>query len=100
MATLKDGVIKRGKSWSYVIRITDPSGISKPRWVGGFSTEATAKEARDSARVAARRGLATVPANMHGEPFWAVLARWLALHSLGRKRRSVDFNTEIRDTII
>ncbi|MEV6150569.1 site-specific integrase [Nonomuraea sp. NPDC052129] len=32
------------------------TGESKPRWVGGFATEDDAKEARDEARVKARRG--------------------------------------------
>ncbi|MEU9845169.1 site-specific integrase, partial [Actinomadura sp. NPDC048032] len=54
---LRDGVMKRGKTWSYVIRVTDPeTGISKPKWVGGFPDESSAKEARDEARVKARRG--------------------------------------------
>ncbi|MER7542029.1 tyrosine-type recombinase/integrase [Spirillospora sp. NPDC127506] len=54
---LRDGVMKRGSTWSYVIRVTDPeTGISKPKWVGGFATEDAAKEARDEARVKARRG--------------------------------------------
>jgi integrase len=57
VGTLKDGVMLRGTTWSYVIRVTDPaSGRSKPRWVGGFRTEAEAKAARDEARVRARRG--------------------------------------------
>lgn len=54
---LRDGVMKRGSTWSYVIRVTDPeTGVSKPKWVGGFPTEDAAKEARDEARVKARRG--------------------------------------------
>jgi len=57
MSTLRDGLIKRGNSWSFVIRMTDArTGMSKPKWVRGFATEAEAKEARDSARVAARQG--------------------------------------------
>lgn len=45
---LRDGVMKRGATWSYVIRVKDPeTGISKPRWVGGFATEEDAKAARD-----------------------------------------------------
>ncbi len=37
---LRDGVMKRGTTWSYVIRVKDPeTGISKPRWVGSFATE-------------------------------------------------------------
>jgi len=54
---LRDGVMKRGTTWSYVIRVKDPeTGVSKPRWVGGFATEQDAKVARDEARVKARRG--------------------------------------------
>ncbi|MEV5705746.1 tyrosine-type recombinase/integrase [Actinoallomurus sp. NPDC052274] len=54
---LRDGVMKRGATWSYVIRVKDPeTGVSKPRWVGGFATEEDAKAARDEARVKARRG--------------------------------------------
>ena len=57
MSTLKDGVVKRGTSWSYVVRVPDPeTGVSRPRWVGGFPTEASAKAARDIARVDGRRG--------------------------------------------
>lgn len=58
MGTLRDGVMKRSNTWSFVIRLTDErTGVSKPKWAGGFATEAAAKEARDSARVAARQGV-------------------------------------------
>lgn len=53
---LRDGVIRRGSTWSYVIRVTDTRGVSKPRWVGGFGSEDEAKAARDRARMEARRG--------------------------------------------
>ncbi|MGS2645042.1 tyrosine-type recombinase/integrase [Streptosporangium sp. G12] len=54
---LRDGVMKRGNTWSYVIRVKDPeTGESKPKWVGGFATEEAAKAARDEAHVNARRG--------------------------------------------
>ena len=54
---LRDGVMKRGQTWSYVIRVKDPeTGVSKPRWVGGFATEQAAKAARDQARVKAHHG--------------------------------------------
>jgi integrase len=49
--------MKRGATWSYVIRVRDPeTGVSKPRWVGGFATEEAAKTARDDARLKARQG--------------------------------------------
>lgn len=54
---LKDGIVKRGARWSYVVRVADPeTGLTRPRWVGGFLTEDAAKAARDAARVSARRG--------------------------------------------
>src|SRR5690242_13333618 len=54
---LRHGVMKRGNAWSYVMRVKDPeTGVSKPRWVGGFSTEEAAKAARDEARVKAHQG--------------------------------------------
>ena len=54
---LVQGVIRRGTSWAYVIRVRDPeTGRTKPKWVGGFASEGDAKAARDEARVAARRG--------------------------------------------
>jgi integrase len=57
MSKLRNGVIKRGSTWAYVIRVPDPeTGRSRPKWVGGFPSEAAAKAARDEARVAARRG--------------------------------------------
>lgn len=56
-ARLRDGVMRRGRTWCYVIRVKDPeTGASRPRWVGGFSSEDEAKAARDEARVKARRG--------------------------------------------
>jgi integrase len=39
MATMKDGIIKRGSTYSYVVREPDPAtGKTKPRWHGGFRT--------------------------------------------------------------
>lgn len=79
MASLRDGVIKRGATWSYVIRVTDANGVSRPRWVGGFSTEETAKAARDAARVAARRGEYVDRSRITVE---AYLLEWLGAHAL------------------
>ncbi len=79
MAGLKDGVIKRGRSWSYVIRVTDPLGISRPRWVGGFPSEAAAKEARDNARIAARRGQYVDKSTITVGQY---LRQWLDSHAL------------------
>jgi len=47
---LRDGVVERGATWSYVVRVPDPvTGRTRPKWVGGFATEDAAKAARDEA---------------------------------------------------
>lgn len=79
MPRLRDGVIKRGGSWSYVIRVPDPvTGARKPRWVGGFETEEDAKAARDEARVRARRGEYV---NRSTSTVAGYLAEWLEAHA-------------------
>jgi integrase len=79
MPRLRDGVIKRGGSWSYVIRVRDPAiGVSRPRWVGGFETEEEAKAARDEARVRARRGGYV---NRSTSTVAGYLAEWLETHA-------------------
>ncbi|MDA2963270.1 MAG: tyrosine-type recombinase/integrase [Actinomycetota bacterium] len=51
--TVKNGISFSGKTYSYVLRVPDPdTGKTKPRWVGGFSTEKQAKIERDKARLA------------------------------------------------
>ena len=78
-AKLRDGVMKRGSTWSYVIRVPDPStGTSKPRWVGGFGTEEAAKAARDEARMRARRGEYV---NRSISTVADYLAEWLETHA-------------------
>ena len=92
---LRDGVMKRGSTWSYVIRVKDPeTGVSKPRWVGGFATEETAKAARDEARVKARqceyigRNSITVT---------AYLDDWIECHAMEIKPRTLhDYRACIR----
>ena len=79
MPRLRDGVIKRGQSWSYVIRVPDPAtGVTKPRWVGGFNTEQEAKAARDEARVQARRGEYVNRSTLTVADY---LAQWLEAHA-------------------
>lgn len=87
MGTLKDGVMKRGKTWSYVIRVPDPvTGVSKPKWVGGFETEDDAKDARDKARVAAREGQYV---DKNAITVSAYLNDWLTAHALEVKPRTL-----------
>ena len=47
---MKDGIIKRGATYSYVIREKDPeTGKTKPRWYGGFSTAKARNRLADDA---------------------------------------------------
>jgi hypothetical protein len=79
MPRLRDGVIKRGSSWSYVIRVADPdTGVTRPKWVGGFDTEEAAKAARDEARVRARRGEYVNRSTLTVSSY---LADWLKAHA-------------------
>ena len=82
---LRNGVMRRGSTWSYVIRVTDNSGVSKPRWVGGFPTEAAAKRARDEARIAASRNEFVDRSTLSVEDY---LSQWLQAHALEVKPRT------------
>src|SRR5688572_1547990 len=80
---MRDGVVRRGETWTYVIRTRDrTTGRSRPRWVGGFSTEAAAKAARDEARVASRRGDFVDRSSTTVATF---LREWLHSHSVAVK---------------
>lgn len=87
MPKLRDGVIKRGGSWSYVIRVPDPAtGVTKPKWVGGFDTEEAAKAARDEARVRARRGECVTRSTSTVADY---LAEWLEAHAATVKPKTL-----------
>lgn len=94
-AKLRGGVMKRGRSWSYVIRVKDPeTGVTKPRWVGGFATEEAAKAARDEARVKARRGEYIDRKQI---TVTAYLDDWIDTHSMEIKPRTLlDYRACIR----
>ena len=87
--------MNRGPSWSYVIRVKDPeTGVSKPRWVGGFATEEEAKAARDEARVKARRGEYI---GRNQITVTAYLDDWIDSHSMEIKPRTLlDYRACIR----
>jgi integrase len=45
---MRDGIIKRGSTYSYVVGEKDPAtGKTRQRWRGGLPTRAAAKAARD-----------------------------------------------------
>lgn len=84
---MRDGVIKRGATWSYVVRVPDPeTGVTRPKWVGGFLSEGAAKAARDDARVAARGGLYVDRANDTVRDY---LLEWLESHACSVKPKTL-----------
>ncbi len=85
MAKLKDGIIKRGSTWSYVLRVPDPkSGTTKPKWFGGFATAREAKEARDKARARLGDGLWVEPSKVTVADY--LRDRWLpAMEATGKR---------------
>lgn len=94
---LRDGVIRRGSTWSYVVRVTNNQGVSKPKWVGGFPTESAAKRARDEARLAAAKGQFIDRSNVTlGE----YLQEWLAVHAVVVKPRTHAGYAHIIETYI
>jgi integrase len=99
MSAVKDGVVRRGSTWSYVIRVTNQAtGVSRPKWVGGFSTEAAAKAARDSARVAARRGEYVDQSRTSVE---AYLEEWLAGHAASVKPKTwAGYRDDLRRYVV
>ena len=85
---MKNGIMKRGSTYSFVIRVPDAkSGKTKPRWVSGFKTEAEAKNARDKARVAATNGTYISPSKVLLGDF---LKDWIRIHSNALKPKTAD----------
>jgi integrase len=80
---MRDGIIKRGSTYSYVVREKDPqTGKTRPRWVGGFPSRVAAKTARDAARNAVHRGTYVAPQDLTVETY---LERWVEAHSVELK---------------
>jgi len=76
---MKDGLVKRGNTWSYVVKVRDPrTGQKKNRWVGGFETRTAAKNARDDARADANKGTAVPSTRITVREY---LEKWLESHS-------------------
>lgn len=86
---MKGGIIRRGNTWSYVIRERDPqTGKTKPRWVGGFRTQAEAKAARAAAMAAQTRGTYVAPRKITvGE--W--LDQWMDGHEVTLKPSTAEY---------
>ena len=79
----------------YVIRVKDPdTGVSRPRWVGGFASEEAAKAARDQARVQAHRGEYI---DRNSITVSAYFSDWIENHAMEIKPRTLaDYRSCIR----
>jgi len=73
--TVKDGLVKRGSTWSYIVRVRDPNtGKMKDQWKGGFATQTEARTARNDARSASDKGTAVAATRITVREY---LADWL-----------------------
>ena len=80
---MRNGIVKRGSTWSYVVRERDPqTGKTKPRWVGGSKTRKEAEEKRDAARHASHRGTYVAPQSLTVATY---LDRWIKAHEVELK---------------
>jgi integrase len=80
---MRDGIVKRGSTWSYVVRERDPqTGKTRPRWVGGCKTRKEAEQKRDAARHATHRGTYVAPQDLTVKTY---LERWIAGHEVELK---------------
>ena len=76
---VKNGIVFTGKGWSYVLRVPDlATGKTKPKWVGGYDSEKSAKVARDKARVAIANRDYAAPGKLTVGEF---ILTWIELHS-------------------
>ena len=76
---VKNGIVFTGKAWSYVLRVPDSTtGKTKPKWVGGYSSEKAAKLARDTARLALAKNDYVMPGKLLVGDF---LESWIQNHS-------------------
>ena len=97
--TMKGGLVKRGDTWSYVVRVRDPlTGKKKARWVGGFATQREARAARDAARDAANKGTSVAPSRVTVREY---LEEWLEGQATQRKPTTLaSYTMHVRHHIV
>jgi len=72
---VKDGLVKRGTTWTYLVRVRDPNtGKMKDQWKGGFRTKEEARTARNDARSASDKGTAVAATRITVREY---LEQWL-----------------------
>jgi len=78
---MREGIIKRGKSYSYVVTVN-----GKKIWKSGFPTKSAAKFARDKARLEIRDDRYTPPSKILLSDF---MNRWLEKHGRNLKTKTL-----------
>ncbi len=80
---MRNGLIKRGSVWYYVLQVRDPAtGQKKQKWVRGSSNKAATAAMRDKAKASMHDGTWVPPQNLTvGD--W--LDRWMAGHEVELK---------------
>jgi integrase len=91
----KDGIAKRGSTYSYIVRVTDPeTGKKKQKWISGFATKAEAVSARDKARNEARTGIFVSPTKItvqnHFEAWWQIKSQKVKPTTADNYRQILD----------
>ena len=75
MTKMRDGLIQRGSTWSYTVRVRDANtGKMKDQWHGGFATKKEARTARNDARALSDKGTAVAASKITVKEY---LADWL-----------------------
>lgn len=91
----KDGIAKRGSTYSYIVRVKDPeTGKTKQKWISGFATKAEAISARDKARTDARTGIFVSPTKItvqdHFETWWTIKSQKVKPTTADNYRQILD----------
>lgn len=93
---MKNGLVKRGSTWSYYIRVKDPAtGKMKSVGKGGFATWTEARDAQTKAKAAEQDGTAVAPSQL---TLGAYLTDWLEgveLHVKATTARSYRMHVEV-----
>ncbi len=96
---MKDGLMQRGSTWSYIVRVRDAStGKMKDQWKGGFATKTEAKTARNDARSASDKGTSVAATRISVAEY---LEQWLeASETRVRPTTLVSYRLHVEEYIV
>lgn len=92
----KDGIIKRGKFWSYRVRVPDPiTGKTKEVRISGFSSKEEARISRDRSRTDKNQGVFISPSRMtvkdHFEEWFSIKSYEIKPTTVAQYRQILDY---------